>query len=76
MDRFLAYHPESDTFSYLIPDVPKDRYPQLCYNHVARGELYITSNDIWSKEKGRPLGAVEQTVGQVMVLQSHPVEGR
>jgi hypothetical protein len=74
MDRFLAYHPESDTFSQLIPEVPEGRYPQLCYNHVAGDELYITSNDIWSPEKGRPLGATEGPIGQVMVLQSHPVE--
>jgi hypothetical protein len=73
MDRFLAYHPESDTFSYLIPGVPADRYPQLCYNHVVGDDLYITSNNIWSAEKGRALGAVEGPIGQVMVLQSHPV---
>jgi hypothetical protein len=73
MDRFLAYHPESDTFDFLVPDVPKDRYPQLCYNHVMDNELYITANDIFSKEKGRALGAIENPVGQVMVLQSHPV---
>jgi hypothetical protein len=75
MDRFLAYHPESDTFSYLVPEVPPDRYPQLCYNHIVGDELYITSNDIWSREKGRPLGAIEGPIGQVMVLQSHPVAG-
>ena len=74
MNRFIAYHPESDTFDFLVPDVPADRYPQLCYNHVMDGELYITSNDIFSKEKGRALGAVEGPVGQLMVLQSHPTE--
>lgn len=76
MNRFLAYHPESDTFSYLIPDVPEDRYPQLCYNHVVGDELYITSNDIWSAEKGRAAGAIEGPIGQVMVLQSHPAEAQ
>lgn len=74
MNRFIAYHPESDTFDFLVPDAPGDRYPQLCYNHVMDGELYITANDIFSKEKGRPLGAVERPVGQLMVLQSHPTE--
>jgi len=74
LNRFLAYHPESDTFTYLVPDVPADRYPQLCYNHVVGDELYITSNDIWSREKGRAIGAIEHPIGQVMVLQSHPAE--
>ncbi|MDE3258884.1 MAG: hypothetical protein OYM47_13690 [Gemmatimonadota bacterium] len=75
MDRFIAYHPESDTFDLLIPDVPRSRYPQLCYNKVADGHLYITANDIWSEEKQRPLGAVENPVGQLMVLQTRRTDG-
>jgi hypothetical protein len=73
MDRFLAYHPESDTFDTLVPDVPEGRYPQLCYSKVVGDHFYITSNNIWSAEKGRALGAVETPVGQLMVLQSHPM---
>jgi hypothetical protein len=76
MNRFLAYHPESDTFDLLFPDVPDDRYPQLCYNMPVGEHLYITANDIWSTEKGRPLGSIEGPVGQLMVLQSHPVGER
>ena len=74
MDRFLAYHPISDTFDILAPDVGPDRYPQMCYRKVVGDHLYITANEIWSREKGRPLGAVEMLVGQLLLLQSHPVE--
>ncbi|MDE2999289.1 MAG: hypothetical protein OXU79_09465 [Gemmatimonadota bacterium] len=74
MDRFIAYHPASDTFELLVPDVPQSRYPQLCYNKVADGHLYITANDIWSEEKQRPLGAIENPVGQLMVLQTRRIE--
>ena len=52
------------------------RYPQLCYNMPVGEHLYITANDIWSAEKGRPLGSIEGPVGQLMVLQSHPVGER
>ena len=75
MDRFLAYHPASDTFDMLVPDVGADRYPQMCYNRTVGDHLYITANDIWSPEKGRPLGAVEKPVGQLLVLQSQPLAG-
>jgi hypothetical protein len=77
LDRFLAYHPESDTFAFLVPDVPPECYPQLCYNIVVDGELFITANDIWSAQKGRPLGSSEGPIGQVIVLQSaRPVRDR
>ncbi len=75
MDRFLAYHPETDRFDVLVPDVPAGRYPQLCYSKVVGNELYITANDIWSSELGRPLGSDERPIGRLMVLQSHPVQG-
>lgn len=74
MDRFLAYHPESDTFDMLFPDDSQGRYPQMCYSKIAGGHFYITANDIWSAEKQRPLGAVENPVGQLMVLQTRPIE--
>lgn len=70
MDRFLAYHPESDTFDRLVPDVPPGCYPQLCYSIVVEDELFITGNEIWSAEKGRALGASEGPVGRLSVLQS------
>ncbi len=73
MDRFLAYHPESDTFDLLAAGPFAGRYPQLCYNKVSRDHLYITANDIWSAEKQRPLGSVEGPVGQLMVFQTHDV---
>jgi hypothetical protein len=74
LDRFLAYHPETDQFDMLVPDVPEGRYPQLCYTRVVGDELYITANNIWSAEKGRPLGGNEKQIGQLMVLQSHPLK--
>ncbi len=74
MDRFIAYHPETDTFDQLIPEVSQQRYPQLCYNKLADGHLYITANNIWSDEKQRPLGAIENPVGQLMVLQTRRIE--
>lgn len=73
MDRFIGYHPQTDTFDFLKPEVPAGRYPQLCYNKVSRGELYITANDIWSNEKDRALGSVENPIGQLMVLQTKQV---
>ncbi len=74
LNWLMAYHPETDTFDRLLLDVPEGRYPQLCYSKVVGDQLYFTANDIWSKEKGRSLGASEGPVGQVMVLQSHPLE--
>jgi hypothetical protein len=70
MDRFIGYHPASDTFDFLKPDVPEGKYPQLCYNKVSQGHLFITANDIWSSEENRALGSIENPIGQLMIFQT------
>ncbi len=74
MDRFIGYHPATDTFDFLIPDVPDGKYPQLCYNKISDGDLFITANDIWSSEKNRALGSIEHPIGQLMVFQTRKLD--